>query len=155
MIRRAVKSQGHLRLTVVSITAFAAFAAIPAIAAVNPSSGVYQGCPKGATTSAGHCEGEGYFTLQGNKMKPALNFTTILAPSDFSCNAGALPKKKSITVSQGSFDYNGPAANQPGVTLRFKGAWTSAKTLKGYTRITTGSCDGDKVKWVMKTPPPA
>lgn len=155
MIRRAVKSQGHLRLTVVSITAFAAIPAIPAIAAVNPSPGTYQGCPKGVTTSAGHCEGEGYFTLQGNKMKPANGGPSILAPSDFSCNAGAIPKKKSIPVSQGSFDYNGPAANQPGVTLRFKGAWTSAKTLKGYTRITTGSCDGDKVKWVMKTPPPA
>lgn len=126
-----------------------------ALAAPTPSPGTYQGCPKGVTTTAGHCEGEGYFTLQGNNLKPAPRATSILAPTDFSCNAGAIPKKKSIPVSGGSFDYNGPAANQPGVTLRFKGDWTSAKTLKGYTRIKSGSCDSGKLKWVMKTPPPA
>jgi hypothetical protein len=96
-----------------------------------PTPGTYQGCPKGVTTTAGHCEGEGFFTLQGNKLKPANGTTTILAPTDFSCNAGAIPKPRSIPVSGGSFDYHGPAANQKGVTLRFKGGLDRREDAEG------------------------
>lgn len=131
-----------------------AIVAVAVAQAVTPAAGDYQGCPKGVPTTGGHCESEGYFTLQGNTIKAA-GSAGILAPSDFSCNAGAIPKASSIPVKKGAFDYNGPAARQPGVKLRFKGTWTSAKTVKGYTRITAGSCDSGKLKWVMKSPPPS
>jgi hypothetical protein len=133
-----------------------AVGAVAVAQAVTPSDGDYQGCPKGVPTTGGHCESEGYFTLQGNKIKAgATSSAGILAPSDFSCNAGAIPKAKSIPVKNGAFDYDGPAANQPGVTLRFKGTWVAAQKVKGYTRLTSGDCDSGKIKWVMKSPPPA
>ncbi len=158
---------GRSKLAVAALTLAAALAA-PAWAAP-PAGGDYQGCPNDAQATHQHCEGEGYFTLQGKKIKKYGFFEGILAPSDFQCNQlNAVLEAKRIAVSGGAFDYKGtakigygpsPAGPFKRMDIRFKGSWTSSKVVKGYTRISgknsRGPCDSGKIKWKMKTPPPS
>ena len=152
------------RRCVMAIGAFAFVALLASTAwAISPKAGDYQGCP-----SPGNCEGEGYFTLKGGKIKPYAAFSGILAPSDFVCNQlNAVLEVKSIPVSAGKFDYKGTAKIGYGpspsgpfkrMDIHFKGAWTSASVVKGFTRISgknsRGPCDSGKINWKMKTPPP-
>jgi hypothetical protein len=152
------------------VGAAAALALLAATAfAVKPKGGDYQGCPNDAVTTHGHCEGEGYFTLKGSKIKPYGPFTGILAPSDFECNQlNATLEDKTIPVSGGAFDYKGTAKIGYGpspsgpfkrMDIRFKGAWDSGSVVKGYTRISgknsRGQCDSGKIRWKMKSPPPS
>ncbi len=140
-----------------------------AAAAVSPKAGTYQGCPNGTTTTNGHCEGEGYFSLKRGKIKKYAPLSGILAPSTFQCSQlNAILEAKSIKVSGGSFDYRGtakigygpsPAGPFKRMDIRFKGNWKSGSVVKGYTRISgknsRGRCDTGKIKWKMKTPPPS
>lgn len=136
--------------------------------AVKPAGGTYQGCPNNATASGGHCEGEGYFSLTGSKIKKAGGFSGILVPSDFVCNQlNATLEDKTIKVSGGAFDYEGSAKIGYGpsptgpfkpMDIEVKGSWKSSSVVSGYTRISgknsRGKCDSGKIKWKMKTPPP-
>jgi hypothetical protein len=137
--------------------------------AISPKAGDYQGCPNGATTTNGHCEGEGYFSVKRGKIKKYANFSGIVAPSTFQCSQlNATLEAKRIKVSGGSFDYRGTAKIGYGpsptgpfkrMNIRFKGSWKSKSLVKGYTRISgrnsRGPCDTGKIKWKMKTPPPS
>jgi hypothetical protein len=82
-----------------------------AASAFAPANGNYQGCPNDVTTTAGHCEGEGLFTLKGNKIKGYKSSGQILAPFDFSCNAGGYLKATSISVSAHSTSAAAPSAS--------------------------------------------
>lgn len=134
--------------------------------AAAPSAGTYGGCPNSATSTHGHCEGEGTFAYRGGKLKPNPNTNTIIAPSNFACNQlNAVLSTNSIQVKNGAFDYTGKAKigypASPGdpfknMTVRFKGSWKSAKLVTGYTRISGntahGMCNSGKIAWKIKTP---
>jgi hypothetical protein len=139
---------------------------------VVPKNGVYQGIVNGSANSGGHNEGEGYFRAKGTsatkQIVPPGTFTcggsgcyvaTILAPSDFACNAyNANLETTTIPVSAGAFDYKGKANIGPmgaRMNIRFKGAWATTAQVKGFTRIWDTSCDRGRLPWTMNTPPPA
>lgn len=145
-----------------------AVAMVAPAAAVAPKGGDYQGCPTKPASPGPHCEGEGYFTVAGGKIKPYGSFAAILVPSDFVCNQlNANLEAKSVPISGGAFDYKGSAkigygASPSGpfkrMSIHVKGSWKSASLVAGYTRISgtnsRGNCDSGKIPWKMKTPPP-
>ena len=123
-----------------------------------------------------HNEGEGYFrvrkTTTGRKIVPPGNFAGcqgnfysayIVAPSAGPLGgAGTYPvcdpynaalDADRIPISQGAFDFTGYTAqvsNRPRYHIRFKGSWATQTKVKGFTRITKGTCDTGKMFWTMK-----
>jgi hypothetical protein len=136
--------------------------------AISPETGIYQGIIDGSPNVNGHNEGEGYFkvknTSTGKKIVPY--GTYIVAPNNLTnspyphCDPyNADLDTSRIPISQGAFDFRGytaqpPSSGWPRYHIRFKGAWVSQKKVKGFTRITKGTCDTGKMPWTMRTPPP-
>jgi hypothetical protein len=123
-----------------------------------------------------HNEGEGYFrakkTTTGRKIVPPGDFAGcqgpfhsdyIIAPSAGPLGSGAgypvcdpynaALDADRIPISQGAFDFSGYTAqisSRPRYHIRFKGSWVSQTKVKGFTRITKGTCDTGKMPWTMK-----
>jgi hypothetical protein len=123
-----------------------------------------------------HNEGEGYFrvktTANGRKVVPPGNFklcggpgylAQIVAPNGGTVGGAPYPAcdpynanlaVASIPIKQGAFDWSGYTAkassSQPHYNVRFKGTWSSASVVKGFTRITKGTCDTGKMYWTMR-----
>ena len=141
---------------------------------VTPNNGIYQGIINGSENVGGHNEGEGLFrvrkTSAGKQIVPAnccgYSAARIVAPNNIFGGPPSYPHcdpynaalaKTSLAISNGAFDYKGNAVNAASSTrypIHFKGAWVSRTKVKGFTRITKGSCDTGKMPWTMRTPPP-
>ncbi len=139
---------------------------------VSPSTGIYQGIINGSDNVGGHNEGEGLFrvkkTSSGKRIVPAnccgYTATHIVAPNNLFGNPpyphcdpyNADLAKTSLAIANGAFDYKGYALgpNSKRYPIHFKGAWVSQRKVKGFTRITKGSCDTGRMPWTMRTPPP-
>jgi hypothetical protein len=139
-----------------------ALAVVGVAEALTPANGSYQGTVNGLPTTAGHNEGEGYFKVKsgpkGKIIVPYLPGHKILAPTDFICKAKDPTASNSLQASQipiegGEFNYYGIPTGVAGRHIRFKGRWTNATTLVGFTRTTGGGCN-HTAYWKMKSPPP-
>lgn len=149
-------------LLMLAALAGGAFAMAGAAAALTPANGPYQGTVNGIPTTGGHNEGEGYFKVKsgpgGKRIVPFLAAGQIHAPTDFICKSGdptasSVLKTQRIPITGAGFDYSGTPTGIAGRHIRFKGHWTSAKRLVGFTRTTGGGCN-HTAYWKMKTPPP-
>jgi hypothetical protein len=123
-----------------------------------------------------HNEGEGYFrvksTTSGRKVVPPGNFklcggtgylAQIVAPNGGTVGGAPYPAcdpynanlaVASIPIKQGAFDWSGytyrSTTTVPRYNVRFHGTWSSATVVKGFTRITKGTCDTGKMYWTMR-----
>jgi hypothetical protein len=133
-----------------------------ALGASVPANGEYEGTANGIPAPGGHNEGEGLFRVRsgarGKSIVPSPRAGTIRAPTDFICKQGNptasnILQTKRIPIRNGAFDYTGVPTGVAGRHIRFKGHWTSATHLVGFTRTTGGGCN-HTIYWKMhKTGP--
>jgi hypothetical protein len=163
-----------LIVTAILSLALPAWAATPTIGVYG---GVINGT-QSVTDPCGnrHNEGEGYMrvrnTTNGKRVVPPKNFPAcqgpgylaqIVAPNAGPVGGAPYPvcdpynanlDVASIPISQGAFDWSGytyrTTSTVPRYHVRFKGSWSSATVVKGFTRITRGTCDTGKMYWTMR-----
>ena len=150
----------------VAVTCLAAVLALTAFAIAAPKTGRWSG-NLGRTITSG--VGNTVFRVTGAPaIRPARQFDSIVAPSNFDCNTAPIKLvKKRIPIKDGKFSYEGAAyvnAEKPRYRgqLTWKGRFTSRRKVKGTIRFVSPvtpapggryrnrECDTGKLRWVGK-----